>query len=58
MGNMKCLIKRVFCQHKWEVVRLNERFAPLNGFQTYLRCEKCGKMKKHIFVEYEGGGYK
>lgn len=52
------LIKRLFCKHKWEVVRKVEKFSSLAGEQLYRRCEKCGKVEKYIYRYYEGNGYK
>lgn len=53
-------IKRLFCRHEWKVCRkVNlHGFSCISGEQLYKRCTKCGKVKKHIFVEYEGMGYK
>ena len=50
--------KRLFCNHEDEIVRKVELFSALNGEQTYKRCKKCGRIKEHIFMEYEGNGYK
>lgn len=51
-------IKRLFCKHHWETCRKNEPFTCISGEQLYKRCTKCGKVKKWIFREFEGGGYK
>ena len=55
MGNW---FKKLFCRHQWEVCRKWEPFACIRGEQLYKQCTRCGKVKKWIFHEYEGGGYK
>ncbi len=56
------LIKRLFCRHDDEVVKKVDPsgFQVLSGDQLYLRCKKCGRVKKFIFAEYndDGTGYK
>lgn len=52
------IIKKIFCNHDDELVEKVEEYSCIRGTQTYLRCKKCGRIKKHIFVEYEGLGYK
>lgn len=52
------VLKRLFCRHKWEVVRRIDKFQSLSGEQLYRRCEKCGKVVKYIYREYEGNGFK
>ena len=51
-------LKRLFCRHQWAICRKRERYACIGGEQLYIRCRKCGKVKKWIFRAYEGGGYK
>ena len=53
-------IKRLFCRHEWKFCRkVNlHGFSCISGVQLYKLCTKCGKVKEHIFVEYEGMGYK
>lgn len=51
-------IKRLFCHHEWEICRKNEPFQCISGEWLYKCCTKCGKVKKWIFRQYEGGGYK
>lgn len=53
-------LRQMLCRHKWEICRkVNEfGFASISGEQLYKRCPKCGKVKEHIFREYEGMGYK
>lgn len=58
-------IKRLLCRHNWEAQKnireiswKAEKFGLISGTQLYKACTKCGKVKKWIFVEYEGGGYK
>lgn len=50
--------KRLFCKHDWEIVRKESAFFALGGIQLYKRCKKCGKVVEHIYLEYEGNGYK
>ena len=52
------IIKKLFCRHDWEICRKVERFAFISGEQLYRRCKKCGKVKKFIYREFEGYGYK
>lgn len=52
------VLKRLFCRHKWEIVRRIDKFQSLRGELLYRRCEKCGKVVKHICREYEGNGFK
>lgn len=54
------IIKRLFCRHEWEVCRnVNPMlFACISGEQLYKRCTKCGKIKKWIYREFEGSGYR
>lgn len=58
MTETKTKLKRLFCRHKWEVVSRIDKFQSLRGEQLYRRCEKCGKVVKYIYREYEGNGYK
>ena len=51
-------LKRLFCRHQWAICQKRERYACIGGEQLYIRCRKCGKVKKWIFRAYEGGGYK
>lgn len=51
-------LKSMFCKHDWEIVMKNELFFSLRGRQLYKRCNKCGKVKKWIYLEHEGAGYK
>ncbi len=51
-------LKRLFCQHEWEVCIKVEPFACISGEQLYKRCKKCGKVKKWIYRQFEGEGYK
>lgn len=51
-------LKRLFCRHEWEICRKVGPFACISGEQLYKRCPKCRKVKKWIFRQYEGGGYK
>lgn len=52
------VIKRVFCKHDYELVEKVGAFSCISGTQTYKRCKKCGKIKKWIYIEYEGMGWK
>ena len=52
------IVKRIFCKHDDEIVRKIKPFYNLRGEQTYKRCKKCGRIKEHIFMEYEGNGWK
>ena len=51
-------LKRLFCRHEDELVKKVEPFACISGVQTYKRCKKCGRIKEHIFMQYEGMGWK
>ena len=55
---MKEIHKRLFCRHVWYLVLSNEIFSCIGGEQLYKRCGKCGKVKKWIYRQYEGSGYK
>ena len=52
------ILTRLFCRHEWEVCRKVELFSCISGEQLYKRCKKCGKVKKWIFREFEGSGYR
>lgn len=54
------MLKKIICRHKWEVCRkVNPHgFSCISSEQLYKRCTKCGKVKKYIWGEYEGMGYK
>lgn len=50
------LFKRLFCKHKDELcekIDTSTPFRPISGRQTYLRCVKCGRVKKHRFMTWE-----
>ena len=52
-------VRRLFCRQEWEVCRrIEPGFACISGEQLYRRCVKCGKVKKWIYREYEGSGYR
>ncbi len=52
------ILKHLFCRHEWDVCRKREPFAYISGEQLYKRCTKCGKVKKWIYRQFEGSGYK
>lgn len=51
-------IYQLFCKHEYQICRRKEEYQSLRGEQLYKVCWKCGKIKKYIFREYEGMGYK
>lgn len=52
-------LRRIFCRHSWQICRkVSGGFAIISGEQLYKRCSKCGKVKKWIYVEYEGDGFR
>lgn len=53
------LVRRILCRHSWQVcTKVRDGFAIISGEQLYKRCTKCGKIKKWIYAEFEGGGYR
>lgn len=56
---MLSIIERLFCRHEWEVGRIiGGGYYCISGEQLYKRCKKCGKLKKYIYREFEGNGYR
>ena len=56
---MKKTLKRLFCRHEYDICRdITSPYYSLRGEQLYRVCRKCGKVKKYIYVEFEGNGYK
>lgn len=51
-------IKQLFCKHDYEVCRRIDTYASLRGEWLYQVCRKCGKVKKYMYLEFEGNGYK
>lgn len=53
-------IKRLFCRHVWYpcISISNEKFQTLGVERRWKMCIKCGKVKKLMDRQYEGGGYK
>ena len=51
-------IKELFCKHDYQICRRISIYQSLRGEQLYKVCQKCGKVKKYIYREYEGFGYK
>lgn len=51
-------IRQIFCKHDYDICRKVEKFHSLRGEQLYKVCNKCGKVEKYIYREFEGMGYK
>lgn len=48
----KTFFKKLFCKHEYKWQKRISIFTPLNGHEEYLRCPKCGKIKKSRWCEY------
>ena len=51
------ILKRLFCKHDNELVKEKNKYESLAGDMLYLRCKKCGKIKKYGYYTTEEQQY-
>lgn len=51
------ILKRLFCKHDYELVKEKNKYESLAGDMLYLRCKKCGKIKKYGYYTTEEQQY-
>lgn len=45
-------IKQLFCKHDYAWCRKVRQYHRISGETHYLVCQKCGKIKREIDIEY------